>query len=147
MLDKSNALQAISFVLKRDILPNLNNDVAKEQTIAILSLLKNIDATTLPNDEPFKSVNSLLLAELEVSLEKMKQQTSYTVNDYLIVFERRLKNLAKQELEEREKWESLNSLFAEMIQFVYQKSELHPFIDEFRKIMRKQLNIEMKTVY
>jgi hypothetical protein len=147
MLDKSKALKAISFVLKRDILPNLNNDVAKEQTIAILSLLKNIDATTLPNDEPFKSVNSLLLAELEVSLEKMKQQTSYTVNDYLTMFERRLKDLAKQELEEREKWESLNSLFAEMIQFVYQKSELHPFIDEFRITMRKQLNIEMKTVY
>jgi GTPase involved in cell partitioning and DNA repair len=147
MLDKSNTLKAISLVLKRDILPNLNNDVAKEQTIAILALLKNIDATTLPNDEPFKSVNSLLLAELEVSLETMKQQNSFIVNDKLTMFQQELKTLAKQEIKEREKWESLNSLFSEMIQFAYQNSELHPFIDELRKIMRKQLNIEMKTVH
>ncbi|WP_342431386.1 hypothetical protein [Neobacillus sp. FSL H8-0543] len=147
MLDKSNTLQAISLVLKRDILPNLTNDVAKEQTIAILSLLKNIDATTVPNDEPFKAVNSLLLAELEVSLEEMKQLTSLTLNDQLTKFEKGLKKLAKQKEKEREKWESLNSLFSEMIKFAYQNSELHPFIDEFRKTMRKQLEIEMKTVH
>jgi len=147
MLDKSNTLHVISLVLKRDILPNLNDDVAKEQTIAILSLLKNIDATTVPNDEPFKSVNFLLLTELEVSLEKMKQQISLTLNRQLENFEKGLKTLAKQEMSEREKWESLNILFSEMIQFVYQNSELHPFIDEFRNTMRKQLNIEMKTVH
>jgi hypothetical protein len=31
-----------------------------------------------------------------------------------------------------------------MIKFVYQNTELHPFIDEFRLTMRKQLDIEMK---
>jgi hypothetical protein len=145
MLDKSNTIQSISLVLKRDILPNLTNDVAREQTIAILSLLKNLDANTVPNEEPYKSVNTLLLTELEESIAKMKPLTTLTTNDSLTKYENIRKNLAaSKQQSEREKWEALNSLFSKMIKFVYQNTELHPFIDEFRLTMRKQLDIEMK---
>jgi hypothetical protein len=148
MLDKSNTIQSISIVLKRDILPNLTNDMAREQTIAILSLLKNLDANTVPNEEPYKSVNTLLLTELEESIERMKALTTITTFDSLTKYENQRKNLAaNKQQSEREKWEELNSLFSRMIKIVYQNTELHPFIDEFRRTMRKQLDIEMKMVH
>jgi hypothetical protein len=148
MLDKSNTIQSISLVIKRDILPNLSNEMAREQTIAILSLLKNLDANTVPNEEPYKSVNTLLLTELEESIAKMKPLTTLTTFDTLTKYENKRKNLAaSKQQSEREKWEELNSLFSKMIKFVYQNTELHPFIDEFRQTMRKQLDIEMKMVH
>jgi hypothetical protein len=148
MLDKSNTIQSISLVIKRDILPNLSNEMAREQTIAILSLLKNLDANTVPNEEPYKSVNTLLLTELEESIAKMKPLTTLTTFDTLTKYENIRKNLAaSKQQSEREKWEELNSLFSKMIKFVYQNTELHPFIDEFRQTMRKQLDIEMKMVH
>ena len=126
MLDKSYTFQAISLVLKRDILPNLTNDMAKEQTIAILSLLKNLDANSVPNEEPYKSVNALLFEELTDSLEKMCHASTIKHKDKLAMFQENLVTIAKEQQSERQKWEVQNQLFAELIQFAYKNSEFQP---------------------
>jgi hypothetical protein len=147
MLDKTYTFQVIRQVLRRDILPYLTNDMAKEQAVAILSLLKNLDANTIQNDEPFKSVNSLLFRDLEVSLVKMNEHASLILKDRLLKFKEDLAALAKQQQSDRNTWEALNELFCELIHFVYQNHEFYPFIVDLRKTMRKQIDIEIKTVH
>ncbi len=131
-------------VLKRDILPNLTDDMAKEQTVAILSLLKNLDANTVQNEEPFKQVNSLLLKELKELLNKLIQ---VSFNPKIQAFCEEFSSINKLEQAERSRWETLNRLFSTIIQFIYQNSEYHSYIPEVRKIIRQQLEIERKTVF
>ncbi|OLS36170.1 hypothetical protein [Bacillus sp. MRMR6] len=149
MLDKSIAFQTISLVLKQDILPNLSSEMAREQVIAMLSLLKNLDANTVPNDEVYRRVNLLLFEELEVILGKVNNRTVTDIRSPFDTLLEKLISLARKSKNESERmtWESLNELFSEVIQIVYQNDSLQPFIPDIRKTMRKQLNIEIKLVY
>jgi hypothetical protein len=147
MLDKSIAFQTISLVLKQDILPHLSNEMAREQVIAMLSLLKNLDANTVPNDEVYRRVNLLLFEELEVILEKINNEPTTDIPRALNTLLENLISLSQQKQIERKTWELLNELFSEVIQIVYQNDSLQQFIPDIRKTMRKQLNIELKSVY
>ncbi|MEW9050607.1 MAG: hypothetical protein AB2392_05580 [Neobacillus sp.] len=144
MLDKSTAFQTIHLVLKQDILPHLSNEMAKEQVIAMLSVLKNLDANTIQTDEVYRRVNLLLFKELKEILERITatdiRSPLHTMLEYLI-------SLSQKKQSERKTWESLNKLFSEVTQVIYQNDSLHTFIPDIRKTMRKQLDIEIKSVY
>jgi hypothetical protein len=144
MLDKSTAFQTIHLVLKQDILPHLSNEMAKEQVIAMLSVLKNLDANTIQTDEVYRRVNLLLFKELEEILERI---TATDIRSPLHTMLENLISLSQKKQSERKTWELLNKLFSEVTQVIYQNDSLHTFIPDIRKTMRKQLDIEIKSVY
>ena len=147
MLDKSYTFQAIIQVLKNDILPFITNDVAKEQAVALLSLLKNLDANTIQNEGIFKKVNSHLLEQLEISFYRLNELTAGSFKADLVKFQENLTSILQKSQSERYKWESLNQLFSEFIQFVYQNPELNYYIDDLRKIVRNQIDMELIIVH
>ena len=147
MLDKSYTFQAIIQVLKNDILPFITNDVAKEQAVALLSLLKNLDANTIQNEGIFKKVNSHLLEQLEISFYRLNELTAGSFKADLVKFQENLTSILQKSQSERYKWESLNQLFSEFIQFVYQYPELNYYIDDLRKIVRNQIDMELTIVH
>ncbi|MGG1677186.1 hypothetical protein ACIFOT_15720 [Neobacillus sp. NRS-1170] len=147
MLDKSCTFQAIIQVLKNDILPFITNDVAKEQAVALLSLLKNLDANTIQNEEIFKKVNCHLLEQLEISLNQLNELTAGSFKADLVKFQENLTSILQKSQSERYKWESVNQLFSEFIQFVYQNPELNYYIDDLRKIVRNQIDMELTIVH
>ncbi|RLL46839.1 hypothetical protein D8M04_06470 [Oceanobacillus piezotolerans] len=145
MFDKSYTLQLVNKVIKEEIIPSLNSSVAKEQAIAMISVLKSVDVNSEQNLKPYIEVNELLQTELTRildSIEKSINGISGNIQRYQIQLEqvKTIKNVKK-------KWEKLNNLLSEFITELYQMPEnTQTFIDECRTLLRKQLDIEMSLV-
>lgn len=144
MFSKSYTLQLVNRVIKEDIIPYLTTSVAKEQAIAMISVLKNVELNTEQNLKPYAEVNQLLEQGLSRILEKIEKSNpeEIQVRSYRTSL-RQIESI----LDIKEKWEQLNSLFSKLIKQLYQSpSNTENLIEECRNLMRKQLNIEMKLV-
>jgi hypothetical protein len=149
MFDKEFTLNRLTEVIKRDIIPHLTNDYSKEQAIAMISVLKNVNLNTVQNYLPFQLVNELLFGELNNQLSKMAEDVAVIGCD-LTEKVKKLQfqlQLIDSETEIKTKWEKLNELFSGLITMAYQnEAELSEYIQHFRTVIRKQIDIEMELV-
>src|SRR5690606_30993599 len=116
---------------------------------AMISVLKNVNANTRQNLDPYKEVNDLFVKELDVLFERVLQDSSLKdTNLYREVkeFQNRLKSLkANQDI--KKTWEELNGLTSKFITCLYEDhSRTSDYISAVRNLMRKQLDIEIALV-
>ena len=149
MFDKEYTLTLVNRVIKEEIIPSLTDDVAKEQAIAMVSVLKNVNLNTTQNQKIYKEVNQLLFRQLTNILNKMEKDEIIHQCGYL----KRVKKLQNQlqklqsEVDPKFKWEEHNKLFSELIKCMYQQADrLDHYIRALRQIMRNQLTIEIQYV-
>ncbi|PWA09435.1 hypothetical protein DCC39_13125 [Pueribacillus theae] len=149
MFDKEYTIHLVNQVIKNEIIPSLNNGMAREQAIAMISVLKNVNANTRQNLDPYKEVIDLFVKELDVLFERVSQDNSLqdtNLNRKVKEFQNQLNSIkANQEI--KETWEELNGLTSKFITCLYEDhSRTSGYISAVRKLMRKQLNIEMALV-
>lgn len=146
MFDKSYTLQLVNRVIKEDIIPSLNSSVAKEQAIAMISVLKNVELNTEQNVKPYIEVNNLLEKDLTRILESIQKNAVDNISNYIQSYQIQLQQTSSIK-DVKEKWEELNSLLSRLIKQLYQHpKENKAFIEEVRILLRKQLEIEMRLV-
>ncbi|WP_156289671.1 hypothetical protein [Oceanobacillus salinisoli] len=145
MFDKDYTIKLISQVIKEEIIPSIDNSVVREQAIAMVSVLKNVNLNTLQNLNPYEEVNELLGKELSLLLEKVRKQEK-SESELMKEYEIQLAEIEKIQ-NVKQKWAELNSLFSKIIKSLYHSEEnVEEDIQECRRILRKQLNIEIKLV-
>ena len=146
MFDKSYTLQLINNVLKKDIIPSLDSSVAKEQAIAMVSVLKNVDLNSEQNLKPYIEVNELLDDELTKLLDSISSGLSTDISSQIENYKIGLQQI-KMIDDVKDKWEGLNSLLSKLLKLLYQEPENTKFyIEKCRILLRKQLDIEMRLV-
>lgn len=149
MFDKEYTINLINEVIKNDIIPSLNNDVAKEQAIAMISVLKNVNANTVQNVEPYEKVNELLDDELTLLCQKIlkdRQLKHTALHQNIIELQKSLAEI-KAFQDTTNRWKALNELTSRFIKCLYEEHEAAgEYISQVRKLLRQQLNIEMTLV-
>ncbi|MFC4024041.1 hypothetical protein ACFOUV_09565 [Oceanobacillus longus] len=145
MFDKSYTIKLVNKVLKEDIIPSLDSGVAKEQAIAMVSVLKNVDLNSEQNLKPYIEVNGLLDDELTKLLASISVKFSTDVISQIENHKIELQKIKKMN-DEMNKWEGLNSLLSNLLKSLYQEPKSTQSIEECRMIMRKQLDIEIQLV-
>ncbi|WP_078428089.1 hypothetical protein [Alkalihalobacterium alkalinitrilicum] len=152
MLDKSFTIRTINEVLKENIIPHINNSMAKEQAIALISVLKNVDMQTEQNFSAQEQITVLTEQTLNEYIIKIQNDRSNFntcvdwVNRILIEL-----NEVVEIGDITEKWSRLNDLQCQLIRFLYKENAINNNIEQLyilplRKKLRKQLNIEMDLV-
>jgi hypothetical protein len=148
MFNKSFAIKTVNEVIIDVIIPNLSNDMAKEQAIAMLAVLKNLDTNTVENTKPKEQLNLLIKESLnEIFLKIQEDDAVFTwVEELLTAMEDTDFNE-----DVTEKWKELNEIQCRLLTFLYKECAVHPgveaqYIHPFRKKLREQLTIEMALV-
>ncbi|MEB1806974.1 MAG: hypothetical protein LPK26_06700 [Bacillaceae bacterium] len=151
MLDKSYMFKTTTEILKEVIIPNINNSMAKEQAIALISVLKNLDMQTSQNLSPKEQLNSLIQETLHEYILKLKKDPINFQTDGLA--EQLLEELKETELIEdiTTKWSQLNELQCKLIRALYKENTVNGHVESMyilplRQKLREQLNIEMALV-
>lgn len=151
MLDKTFVFKKIDEVLKEHIIPDLRDEVAKEQAIALISVLRNLDATTLENESTDQQVLNALEQSFNDQFEKLREDAQNFSNlDAIQEIEKAFKELENIK-STKEKIRQLNQLQCDLIQFFYAELKNNPeieqlYINPLRVQLRKQLNIELAVV-
>lgn len=151
MLDKTFVFKKIDEVLKEHIIPDLRDEVAKEQAIALISVLRNLDATTLENESTDQQVLNALEQSFNDQFEKLREDLQNFSNlDAIQEIEKAFKELENIK-STKEKIRQLNQLQCDLIQFFYAELKNNPeieqlYINPLRVQLRKQLNIELAVV-
>ncbi len=151
MLDKSLTIRTVNDVLKEVIIPNINNSMAKEQAIAIISVLKNVDMHSVQNVGPKKqlvehiqeTLNEMILKIINDKLSSRMESIVGQFKDELIKIER-FDDVT-------EKCNRLNELQCNLIRSLYEESTYNTEVEKLyilplRKKFREQLMIEMALV-
>jgi hypothetical protein len=151
MFNKSFTIKTANEVIKDVIIPNLSNDMAKEQAIALLAVLKNLDTNTVENNRPKEQLNLLIKQSINEILwiiqEDYEDRTTFTWVEEL--WTAVLEDDATDDV--TEKWKRLNEVQCRLLRFLYKESAANPEIESkyiylLRKRIREQLNIEMSLV-
>lgn len=151
MLDKTLAFKTANQALKEIIIPQLQDGVAKEQAIALISVLKNIEMWTVENISPKEQLVNRIIDSLEDQLQKLEHDSeNFSTLEWRTRLEKSYKEIESIE-NVTEKWKQLNELQCRLIQHLYQEKAKNPFIEELyilplREKIREQLNIEMALV-
>ncbi|MEH7112497.1 hypothetical protein V7124_08940 [Neobacillus niacini] len=151
MLNKTLVIHTVNHVLKESIVPQLQDGVAKEQAIALISVLKNLDMLTVENTSPKEKLIVLITDSIDQQLRKLISDSKFSLHlESLSKIEGDLKK-AENISDVEEKWKQLNEIQCKLIQFLYKERVKNPQVDEtyiypIREQIRKQLNIEMSMV-
>jgi hypothetical protein len=151
MFNKSFTIKTVNEVIKDVIIPNLSNDMAKEQAIAMLAVLKNLDTNTLENTKPKEQLTVLIKQSINEILwiiqEDYEDRATFTWAEEL--WNAVLENDTTDDVSE--KWKRLNEVQCRLLRFLYMESAANPeveskYIYPLRKRIREQLTIEMVLV-
>lgn len=152
MFDKSYSLKTANEILKEVIIPELPEGMGKEQAIALISVLKNIDMWTKDNLEPRK----VLIEKINSGMNSIvaKIQNDHPSPGLVKAAEsllQELKGINETNDEMDEKWKKANGIQCELIRLLYKESMSNPNIEELyikplRRNIREQLDFEMKFV-
>jgi hypothetical protein len=151
MLDKTLAFKTANQVLKEIIIPELPDGVAKEQAIALISVLKNVEMWTVENIDPKEKLVNRIIDSLEEQLQKVEYDSeNFSSPEWRTKLEESFKKTESLE-DVTEKWKGLNELQCRLIHHLYQESVNNPSIEDLyikplRERIREQLNIEMALV-
>ncbi|WP_174733056.1 hypothetical protein [Mesobacillus harenae] len=151
MYDKAFTVKTANQVLKDVIIPNLTDGVAKEQAIALISVLKNLEKNTSENTKPKEQIINLMERTLLDYAGQIKKNPNVFRD---AVWADQLEEAIKQtEIIEgvTEKWKNYNDLQCQLLYFLYKESLNNPTIEQkyiapLRKQIREQLNIEIALV-
>ncbi|WP_462413708.1 hypothetical protein [Neobacillus sp. Marseille-QA0830] len=148
MFDKSFMLKTANEVIKDVIIPHLANDMAKEQAIALLSVLKNIDTHTVENQQPKEQLNQLITQTIHELLQKIRM--AHFTFHWVEELETALEETASI-VDVTVKWKQLNEIQCQLLRFLYKESTVNPEMEEqcifpLRKMLREQLKFEMALV-
>lgn len=151
MFDKSFMFKTASEVIKDEIIPYLENDMAKEQAIALLSILKNIDTHSVENHRPKEQINQLIIQTINEILEKIRMNPKdRSAFNWVEKLETALEETASIE-DVTVQWKQLNEIQCQLFRFLYKERAKNPEMEEhyitpLRKRVREQLTIEMALV-
>lgn len=151
MYDKAFTVKTANQVLKNIIIPNLTDGVAKEQAIALISVLKNLEKNTIENTKPKEQITILMEQTLLDYAGQLKKDPSVlTGADWADQLEEAMKKIKKVE-NVNDKWKQYNDLQCQLFRLLYKERMNNPTIEEkfivpLRKRIRDQLNIEIALV-
>jgi hypothetical protein len=151
MYDKAYTFKTANEVLKNEIIPKLTDGIAKEQAIALISVLKNLETNTVENLKPKEQINLLIKQTLKEYVQKLrKDSTSFSSAGCVGQLEEGLKEAESIE-NVTEKWKRLNELQCQLLRFLYKERSNNStieqlYINPLRKLIREQLNLEMALV-
>ena len=138
-------------MLKKEIIPKLIDGIAKEQAIALISVLKNLETNTVENLKPKEQINKLVIQTIEENVLKLRNDYETPSCKGLVVrLEAGLKE-AEAIGNVTEKWKQLNELQCQLLRFLYKETLNNSaieqvYINPLRKKIREQLNLEMALV-
>ncbi|MCH6263964.1 hypothetical protein [Neobacillus citreus] len=149
MFDKSFTLKTANDVIKDVIIPNLTSGMAKEQAIALLSVLKNVDTNTIENTKPKEQSITLINQTVEEFLQAIRSDSSSAFN-WVEELDSALEETVFIE-DVTEKWKQLNEIQCRLLRFLYKENAANRAIESkyifpLRKRIREQLTIEMALV-
>ncbi|WP_216830713.1 hypothetical protein [Alkalihalobacterium elongatum] len=151
MLDKSYTFKTTTEVLKEVIIPHINNSMAKEQAIALISVLKNLDMQTIENLSPKAQLNLLISETIHDFIGRIQADEGLFRYDRIV--DQLMDDLNEVNLIEdtNTKWSRLNELQCTLIQALYKESLNNTNVERYyitplRQKLREQLNIEIALV-
>jgi hypothetical protein len=151
MYDKSYTFKTANDVLKAVIIPNLTDGIAKEQAIALVSVLKNLETNTVENIKPKEQILILIKQTLKEYVQKIRSDfKNFSADGWGVQIEEAINEVEIIE-NVTEKWKQLNELQCQLLRFLY-KERLNNstieqlYINPLRKKIREQLNLEMELV-
>lgn len=149
MFDKSFTLKTANDVIKDVIIPNLTSGMAKEQAIALLSVLKNVDTNTIENTKPKEQLITLINQTVEEFLQAIRSDSSSAFN-WVEELDSALEETVFIE-DVTENWKQLNEIQCRLLRFLYKENAANRAIESkyifpLRKRIREQLTIEMALV-
>ncbi|WP_423802104.1 hypothetical protein [Neobacillus sp. SAB-20_R2A] len=151
MFDKSFTLKTANDVIKDVIIPNLTSGMAKEQAIALLSVLKNVDTNTIENTKPKEQLITLINQTVEEFLQAIRSDSRETsAFNWVEELDSALEETVFIE-DVTEKWKQLNEIQCRLLRFLYKENAANRAIESkyifpLRKRIREQLTIEMALV-
>ena len=151
MYDKGYTYKTVNEVLKNEIIPKLTDGIAKEQAIALISVLKNLETNTVENLKPKEQLILLIKQTLKEYGEKLGiDKENFSTFRHVGLLEEGMREAEKVE-GITEKWKLLNYLQCQLLRFLYKESSNNPMIESLyitplRKKIREQLNIEIALV-
>ena len=154
--DKSVVFSRIIETIKQEILPDLTSSVAKEQGIAMISVLKNLDANMIVNTEHYQQENIEVKKNLIELASDILQEPQFKTSSLVNWAKNALKKLETTKTESTDPiqlWKELNHEECKLIQLLYQddsdglNSAREEYLGRARKLIRRQLEIEMAIVH
>ena len=147
MIKKDVTFRTASKMIKEVMIPNLEGGVAKEQAIALLSVLKNLDQWTVEKISPREELASHILNGLEELAERAGNRDDVNLGAGL----RERINGVRSIADPVDRWKQANALQCRLISKLYEEMELNPRAEEqylapLRRRMREQLNMELALV-
>jgi len=152
MFDKSYVISMMIDMLKQEIIPDLKSSAAKEQVIAIISVLKNLNANTVVNQDRYETVNLLIVDGVtQIANDIGKDSNLFGTN-----LSKWAKNLPEEMVYLKsavktpfEQWEELNQVLCKLIELLYVEEfiKIEGYMDRARNLLREQLQNEIKSVY
>jgi hypothetical protein len=151
MIDKTLAFKTANQVIKELIIPGLQDGVAKEQGIALISFLRNLEMWTVENNSPKEQLITLIKNSFEHHLQNLNQDSENFSSLERLSELKEAYQKTEGILDVAVKWKRLNELQCKLIQLLYEERAKNPRIQELyifplREQIREQLNIEMSLV-
>lgn len=151
MYDKTYTFKTAIEALKNEIIPKLTDGIAKEQAIALISVLKNLETNTIENLKQKEQIIILIKQTLTEYVQKLQTDSkNFATGGCVGLLEEGL--IEAENIEHvTEKWKRLNGLQCQLLRFLYKEGSNnstieHLYINPLRKKIREQLNLEMALV-
>ena len=151
MYDRSYTFKTANEVLKNEIIPNITDGIAKEQAIALIAVLKNLETNTVENIKPKEQIIILMKQSLTVYIQKLQSASNHFPTAELVRGIEEGMQMAEDSEDATEKWKVLNEVQCQLLRFLYKEKLNNPEIDHLyitplRKKIREQLNLEIALV-
>lgn len=151
MYDKDYVIGTVIHVLKEKIIPHLSNHVAKEQAIAMISVLKNLNAHTEVNVQWLHDQTEVItqkLTELANDLETDPEiGKRVEIKQWIDRLRKQVSIVRTGDQDGAEPWYGLNQLACDLLHLLYCLPNEEVYLERLREVMRQLLNREMSRVF
>ncbi|MDA8194541.1 MAG: hypothetical protein M0Z53_11185 [Thermaerobacter sp.] len=152
MIPPHKIFEALQATVKTVILPQLHDELAREQAIAMIPILKYLDATLTDRQQTEARQNACSLAVLKDLARAMGEDPSDLVSGtWGNMLKRQIAEIDGASASPRHKWMDINQLVGDWLVRLETAADPMPQVNGYREILRglirQQLDIAMKTVF
>jgi hypothetical protein len=159
LYQKSYVLNQVMRILKEVVIPELRTEKAREQAIAMVAVLKNLDSHTSDNHDWLEKENEEMaraLLEIAYDIQKEPRLSLTSLHKWAEQLPRdvyRSQTAAAED--ELSRWHLFNQLLCDLVCLLYAEQGKGDGLDEMRKkyldwvrsLLRKQVNRQLEHIH
>ncbi len=158
LYSKSFVLDQVVKVLKEVVIPECQTEKAREQAIAMVSVLKNLDSHTLDNHEVRKQENEELagvLLEIAQEIQRDPRLARTSLHQWAEQLQDGYREQESNTSDDLARWNRLNQQLCELIQRLHadegaadgRDATREKYLRRIRRLLRKQLDRQLKRIH